>query len=803
MELYEFQKKVARHLRAGHNVILQAPTGSGKTLAALWPFFETWDRGAFFPKQCIYSVPMRTLANQFTEKTRKQIKEELLLMTEPQVRIQTGERPDDPKIEGDIVFTTIDQTLSNILCVPYAVGGGSANINAGAVISSYLVFDEFHLFSPDDSMRTTLELLTLLNGITPFVLMTATFSTKMLEKLADKLNAKVVTVSHDELAKIPSQMNKVRRYKICDKTLEAEDVWQRHHTRSIAICNTVERAQNLYKALAAKARGTNTEIILLHARFTSKDRTDKEKTIRKECGGNKEEWDRPSVILVATQVIEVGLDITCENLHTEIAPANAILQRAGRCARFENEQGDVLIYDVPLDKKGNRGFAPYHRKTEKELCEKAWDAFKKRSGNALDFFGEQDVIDEVHTETDERVLQELDESKGKTWDQIRHAMTQCDPSMRSELIRDSSDGCTLLVCTEDTLEKIGNPFAYRGFSFYRGSLRGDWKNLQEWAYAKDLRWIVQIPREKPKPEQDEDSKQKIKFDWIPIPPHFESKDLPYSPIYAVNPELVAYDERIGFRFSENGDVDPEKLLERAKGHRREFNSKYQLESYPDHIKKMTSLYHERQAERLNYVAMQLEKRLELPNGSIDHVARLTIAFHDVGKMQVDWQKWARNYQAAIGKPVSDERMMIAHTYSETEEHREKEKKIRPKRPHHAAEGAAAVMNLVRVLVGENDALYKAVMTAIARHHSPRTDSLDEDYQIHTAAPNAVAQALKEAGENIELAIVASKFELNAPDINFDEERLSNDDPAEAWLIYLLIVRALRLADGESQEGNKK
>ena len=47
---------------------------------------------------------------------------------------------------GDLVFTTIDQTLSNVLGVPYSVGSARANLNAGAVMSSYLIFDEFHLF---------------------------------------------------------------------------------------------------------------------------------------------------------------------------------------------------------------------------------------------------------------------------------------------------------------------------------------------------------------------------------------------------------------------------------------------------------------------------------------------------------------------------------------------------------------------------------------------------------------------------------------------------------------------------------
>ena len=63
--------------------------------------------------------------------------------------VQTGDRPEDPRLEADIVFTTIDQALSSFLLAPYGLSYRSANLNAGAVASSYLVFDEFHLFDPD------------------------------------------------------------------------------------------------------------------------------------------------------------------------------------------------------------------------------------------------------------------------------------------------------------------------------------------------------------------------------------------------------------------------------------------------------------------------------------------------------------------------------------------------------------------------------------------------------------------------------------------------------------------------------
>ncbi len=68
----------------------------------------------------------------------------------------------------------------------------------------------------------------------------------------------------------------------------------------------------------------------------------KEKLIKKLF----EKESTTDAILVSTQVIEVGIDITCNVMHTECPPINSLLQRVGRCARFENEEGKVLVYNV-------------------------------------------------------------------------------------------------------------------------------------------------------------------------------------------------------------------------------------------------------------------------------------------------------------------------------------------------------------------------------------------------------------------------------------------------------------------------
>ncbi|NCC33159.1 MAG: DEAD/DEAH box helicase, partial [Chloroflexia bacterium] len=221
MPLYAYQERVDALLRAGRNIILQAPTGAGKTRAALFPFLDGWrnDPGAF-PRQCIYAVPMRVLANQFEAEYKAIVTRFATSHGLTQVNsvcVQTGARPDDRKLESDLIFTTIDQVLSSFLTIPYSLSNRQANLNAGAIIGSYLVFDEFHLFPVDEhgngALATTLAMLQLLKGMTPFVLMTATFSETMLRRLCTLLDAEPVVLTQEEIDAIPSQQGKQRRYR--------------------------------------------------------------------------------------------------------------------------------------------------------------------------------------------------------------------------------------------------------------------------------------------------------------------------------------------------------------------------------------------------------------------------------------------------------------------------------------------------------------------------------------------------------------------------------------------------------------
>ena len=815
ISLYPYQQRVKSFVQQGKSVVLQAPTGAGKTRAALAPYIESYfsDEPDQLPRKCIYSVPMRVLANQFNEEYGR-LAESYARRFRPEqglcVKIQTGEHPDDPQLLGNLIFATVDQSLSSALAVPYSLSSRRANLNTGAFYSSYLVFDEFHLFPTGDggnasgALVTTLQLLAELRGLIPFVLMTATFSTTMLGELAQRLGAEVVTVDKEEYLKIASGEGKQARrryYHIVDENVSADAVLDAHEaddvTRSIVVCNQVGRAQKLYEELRDHAKRKGTEIRLLHSRFTPEHRKQKEEEIRREFGKEAQDRTIGSLILVATQVVEVGLDITCDRLHTEIAPANAVFQRAGRCARYPGEVGHVHIYQVPTrDSRGEEklDYLPYSG----TLCTASWQSLCRRADRELDFEDEQAIIDEVHTDADRDLLTAMDLQQSLIWQDIYNAMEAHDSSHRRALIRNIN---SITVVAANCPEELGNPFTAQGFSLFRGSVRGIWHKLEEMAKGLDLGEFEDRPwtmRYLSSNQTDtEDATQEERYVWRSI--HNPSL-ISSTKVVVINSAFCAYDEELGFRIQIPGKQAPwvSKQGEVFRGNRFGGYS-YQLESYSEHIERMVDVYESQFKDDYTYVQRKLTELWNLPVDGLDQAIRLAIACHDLGKLDRRWQRWVRLYQEKIGAPICDGSYMAVHTDSDpgNQTHREARKGAdrQEARPNHAGESAVAAAQIVANHIGrQQKSLARAVLTAIARHHNTGTERYGE-YDLHREMGTALAQALDAAQ-----LPVSEQLPLKSSGRGGRLDRyLIKPGHFRSLLLYLYVVRILRLCDGLSQE----
>ncbi len=96
------------------------------------------------------------------------------------------------------------------------------------------------------------------------------------------------------------------------------------------ICNTVNKAQEVYEALREHFGAEET--LLFHARMPFAWREEKEARVMALFG--KDATQRPSrFVLVATQVVEQSLDLDFDLMVSELAPVDLLIQRVGRLHR--------------------------------------------------------------------------------------------------------------------------------------------------------------------------------------------------------------------------------------------------------------------------------------------------------------------------------------------------------------------------------------------------------------------------------------------------------------------------------------
>ncbi len=104
---------------------------------------------------------------------------------------------------------------------------------------------------------------------------------------------------------------------------------------AMVVCNTVKRAQDVFRALDTDEVLPEADRMLLHARMPQAWRQRREKAARTRFG--KDRPGRPG-LLVGTQVIEQSLDLDVDALITDLAPVDLLLQRAGRLHRHKRER---------------------------------------------------------------------------------------------------------------------------------------------------------------------------------------------------------------------------------------------------------------------------------------------------------------------------------------------------------------------------------------------------------------------------------------------------------------------------------
>lgn len=269
---------------------------------------------------------------------------------------------------ADIGVGTIDQILAAVLPVRHN------NLRLLGLRNKVIVVDEIHAY--DAYMSTLLkELISaqvrLGNSV---ILLSATLSQAQREdyitSFYNALNTEVVppklgfndypwitALSRSSLTSEHVSTRKEVERKVEIGWLDNDEKGLDFIERSVAegkcvgwIKNSVDEAIDLYQKLLRRGTVREEDVILFHSRFAAIDRqTIEDRTLG--TFGKKSSAERAGKVIIATQVIEQSLDIDLDELITDLAPIDLIIQRAGRLHRHVRDtRGSVK--ESGLDERG-------------------------------------------------------------------------------------------------------------------------------------------------------------------------------------------------------------------------------------------------------------------------------------------------------------------------------------------------------------------------------------------------------------------------------------------------------------------
>lgn len=370
--------------------LIRIPTGLGKTegVIAAWSLHRILREDQTWPTRLIWCLPMRVLVEQ-TAQVARALADRMPAGTRPDVYVVMGGEnagewflyPERPTI----LIGTQDMLLSRALNRGYGSGRARWPVEFGLLNHDALwVMDEVQLM--DVGLATSAQLQAFREadrnkGLRPCHTwwMSATLQPEWLLSVdTEKHHSAWIenpcqTTPAQRTGQLWSGAKQLELVAVDQKDASAfaSKILQEHRGTpsgeygriTLVVCNTVDRACRTFEFLRSTAG--DVQLQLIHSRFRQADREHWRNNFlsRAACSPGV---DR---IIISTQVVEAGVDVSAGTLITELAPWSSLVQRFGRCARYGGN-GRVIVADRGLDEKTA---APY----EFEELQSAWSALAK------------------------------------------------------------------------------------------------------------------------------------------------------------------------------------------------------------------------------------------------------------------------------------------------------------------------------------------------------------------------------------------------------------------------------------------
>ncbi len=381
--------------------LLNIPTGVGKTAAVIlgW-LYRRRNRCASTPRRLIYCLPMRTLVEQtrdcaliwldrlgllagtvqYSDETRTRIQSyDIDLKQDPNavgVFLLMGGADGgnwDQYPERDIILIgTQDMLLSRALNRGYGMSRYRWPVHFGLLNNDCLwVMDETQLMGVGLTTTAQMEGLRAklaTYGLARSLWMSATLDASTIGTVdhpepASGFSRATLSDADREHAAVSQRLGAKKRLDQSSLVLTADNEKKKYAkdlaqairdghrlgTLTLAVLNRVSRAQETFAELQKLLRGVEVppELALIHSRFRPCDRKPQEDRLFAN------QMPAPGRIVIATQAVEAGVDVSAATMFAELAPWPSLVQRFGRCNRG-GELSDARMTWIDIKPKDDK-----------------------------------------------------------------------------------------------------------------------------------------------------------------------------------------------------------------------------------------------------------------------------------------------------------------------------------------------------------------------------------------------------------------------------------------------------------------
>jgi CRISPR-associated endonuclease/helicase Cas3 len=398
--------------RSRGSIVLSAPTGSGKTEAAL--FWARSQQSDEIGRTLIFVLPYQASLNAMHTRLEYLLQRDVALVHAKGLQaiyrmlMDRGyDQTDAARLaREDNNFGRLNKPTIRV-STPYQILKAAYRLKGyegvwASLSDSLVVLDEIHAYEPA-RLGLLFELLSelVVRWNVRVCAMTATMPSWLRRTLSNLLSA-------NEIPPDPRLFERFARHRIeivdgclLDSSTRELALREFRNGHSVLLtANTVGTAQRLYDSLRRFL--PSEALLLLHSRFTIADRVNKEGNLLKRLSPTQQH--RSAAIVVATQVVEVSLNLDFDTIVTEPAPLEALVQRFGRVNRARVKG----IVPVRVLTKALNSAEVYDR----ELVARSLSILQRNDGHVLDEWKVSEWLDGIYEgDLEHRWMEEIEKNR--------------------------------------------------------------------------------------------------------------------------------------------------------------------------------------------------------------------------------------------------------------------------------------------------------------------------------------------------------------------------------------------------------